>query len=69
MDNKEEEVKRKILDVLNSHNGISMCGIAKKIGVSVATVSKYIPIMEMEGLVVRKGEGKFKLIFKVNDNE
>ncbi len=60
---KKEEMKRKILELIkNSGNGLYISKIAKKIGVSHQTASKFIHILEAEKKIRIERIGDMKVV-------
>lgn len=60
---KKEEMERKILELVkNSGNGLYISKIAKKIGISHQTASKFIHILEAEKKVKVEKIGDMKVV-------
>ena len=59
-----KNTRDKIVDVLKKHpEGLMILDISRLIGVSRVTVSKYIYVLTLEGVVVQRRIGAAKLCF------
>jgi DNA-binding IclR family transcriptional regulator len=56
-------IAEKILDVLKKKDGLSYTEIVGKVKHSIATVSKYITLLEARGYVRIQEKKPFKLVF------
>lgn len=60
----EKSVREKIIDTLKKHpEGLMILDIAKLIDVSRVTVSKYIYVLVLEGIISQRKIGAAKLCF------
>ncbi|MEM5790683.1 MAG: MarR family transcriptional regulator [Candidatus Aenigmatarchaeota archaeon] len=60
---KKEEIEGKILEIIkNSDNGLYISKIARKIGVSHQTASKFIHILEAEKKIRVEKVGDMKMV-------
>ena len=59
-----KNTRDKIVDILKKHpEGLMILDISRLIGVSRVTVSKYIYVLTLEGVVVQRRIGSAKLCF------
>src|ERR671920_2225237 len=65
---KLDEIKRKIIDVLQSAGGTGLSGVelADRIGINRMTITKYLDIMHAMGLLKKKKTGNVNIWFVQN---
>ena len=63
---REEKTRRLILEALKKSDGLTISDMSRILDIHYTTASKYLAVMEAQGLVTRKDIGMAKL-FKVNE--
>ena len=64
---REERTRKRILDTLaKNEDGLTISDIARLLDMHYTTVSKYLAVMEAEGLVARRDIGMAK-VYKIKE--
>lgn len=61
---REEKTRRLILETLRKGDGLTISDVSRILDIHYTTASKYLAVMEAQGIIVRKDIGMAK-VFKV----
>jgi predicted ArsR family transcriptional regulator len=63
---REEKTRRLILDALKKSDGLTISDMSRLLDIHYTTASKYLAVMEAQGIVVRRDIGMAK-VFRVKE--
>ena len=63
---REEKTRRLILDALRKNDGLTISDMSRLLAIHYTTASKYLAVMEAQGIVIRRDIGMAK-VFRVKE--
>ena len=69
MNDRTDEIKDKIIQLLREHGEMFTKEIAGSLGMSSATTSKYLLILRAEGVIIKSDDRKPYTYWRLKDNK